>query len=100
MARALGADRVATIAGDASELVAYVPIGTVFFLYCPFSGARLERVLDGLRAIAATRPIRICCVHLPLLDRPWLELVASPRTELVIYRSTIAPPGGPRTGGV
>jgi hypothetical protein len=92
MTQALGTDRVATIAGDASELVAYVPIGTVFFLYCPFSGARLERVLDALRSIAVTRPIRICCVHLPRLTRPWLEPVASPRSELAVYRSTIARP--------
>lgn len=95
MTRKLGADRVATIVGDASELVGFIPIGTVFFLYCPFSGARLERVLDALQSIAATRPIRICCVHLPLLNRPWLELVASPRSELAIYRSTIALPFNP-----
>jgi Histone methylation protein DOT1 len=92
MTQELGADRVATIRGDASELVAYVPIGTVFFLNCPFSGARLERVLEALRSIAVTRPIRICCVHLPQLTRPWLELVASPRPELAIYRSTISRP--------
>jgi hypothetical protein len=84
----LGADHVATITGDASELVANVPIGTVFFLNCPFSGARLERVWDALHSIAATRPIRLCCVHVPRLARPWLELVASPRPELAIYRST------------
>ena len=92
MTRALGADRVATIAGDAAEIVAHVPNGTVFFLYCPFSGPRLERVLDALGALAVTRPIRICCVHLPPLTRPWLELVASPRSELAIYRSTMATP--------
>jgi hypothetical protein len=83
----LGVDRVATLEGDAAELVASLRAGTVFFLYCPFSGARLERVLDALRAIAATRPIRICCVHLPRLTLPWLELVASPRPELAVYRS-------------
>jgi SAM-dependent methyltransferase len=89
MTQALGADRVSTIVGDAAELVASMSIGTVFFLYCPFSGARLERVLDALQSIAVTRPIRICCVHLPPLARPWLEPVASPRSELAIYRSTI-----------
>lgn len=89
LTRALAADRVTTIAGDASELVAYLPIGNVFFLYCPFSGARLERLLDALRSVAVTRPIRLCCVHLPRLDRPWLERVASPTSELDIYRSAI-----------
>jgi hypothetical protein len=98
MTQALGADGVATIAGDASELVAHVPTGTVFFLNCPFSGARLERVLEALRAIAATRPIRICCVLLPRLTRPWLELVASPTPELAIYRSTLARPVGRDAG--
>jgi hypothetical protein len=89
MTEGLGTERVATITGDASELVAYLPIGTVFFLNCPFSGARLERVLDALHSIAATRTIRICCLQMPPLDRPWLELVASPRPELAIYRSNI-----------
>jgi protein-L-isoaspartate O-methyltransferase len=70
MIQALGAERVATITGDASELVAYVPIGTVCFVNCPFSGARLERVLDALQSIAATRPKRICCINLPRLTRP------------------------------
>jgi hypothetical protein len=92
MTRQLGAERVATVPGDASELVAYVPIGTVFFLNCPFSGPRLERTLDALQSIATTRPIRICCVQLPPLTRPWLELVASPRPELAVYRSRIALP--------
>lgn len=91
MTRKLGADRVATIVGDASELVGFIPSGTVFFLYCPFSGARLEQVLDALQAIAATRPIRIACVHLPPINRPWLELVVSPRSELAVYRSKITP---------
>jgi SAM-dependent methyltransferase len=87
MTHELGADRVATIIGDASEVVGYLSTGTVFFLYCPFSDARLERVLDALRSIAAIRAIRICCVHMPPLNRPWLEPVATPRSELAVYRS-------------
>jgi len=75
------------IAGDAAELVAQVPEATVFFLYCPFSGARLERVLDHIGEIAARHPVRLCCVHLPLIRRPWLELVSPEQDELLIYRS-------------
>jgi hypothetical protein len=45
----------------------FVVIGTVFFLYCPFGGDRLKRVLDELEAIARTRQTRVCCVGMPPL---------------------------------
>jgi len=61
----------------------------VFFLYCPFSGARLERVLDDLESIARTREIRVCCVDLPLPPRAWLALAAPPSGDLAVYRSTL-----------
>lgn len=38
--------------------------GAVFFSYCPFSDARLDRTLDVLEGIARQRPIRVCCVDL------------------------------------
>lgn len=78
----LGLQRLRFVEGDAAELVRYVPIGSVFFLYCPFSGARLERFLDGLEDIARARPIRVCCVDMPPLQRPWL--VRRPPTSLNI----------------
>jgi hypothetical protein len=34
--------------------------GTVFFLFTPFRGAMLQKVMERLRAEAATRPIRVC----------------------------------------
>jgi len=86
MAQALNAERFVSIEGDAAELVKFIPVGTVFFLYCPFSGARLERVLDHIEDIARTRAVRVCCVQLPALTRPWLETV-SVDEELSIYRS-------------
>jgi SAM-dependent methyltransferase len=87
LARRLNRSRIATIEGDAVDLVSLVQIGTVFFLYCPFSGARFDRVLDELQRIAMTRPVRICCVGLPVVRRPWLELVSPENGELLIYRS-------------
>lgn len=73
---------VTIVCADAADTV---PPGTVYFLYCPFGGARLGRVLDALAAIARTRPIRIACVDLPLPDCPWLELVSD--GAATVYRS-------------
>lgn len=86
MAQTLNVERLVTVEGDAAELVKFIPVGTVFFLYCPFSGARLERVLAHIEDIARTRAVRVCCVQLPALDRPWLEPVSSD-AELTVYRS-------------
>jgi len=55
---------------DAIEL----PVGSVYLLYCPFSGARLQRLLDKLAAV--DRPIRIACIDLPLSACHWLTLCA------------------------
>lgn len=84
----LNTPNVGVLEGDAAQLIGSVTSGSVFFLYCPFSGARLERVLEGLSAIARVRPIRICCVDLPLPPRPWLTPLAPPCRDLVVYRST------------
>jgi hypothetical protein len=81
--------RMATIEGDASTTAGFVTVGTVFFLYCPFSGRRLLRLLAALEPIARTRPLRICCVDVPLPTLPWL--VADPQCDgdLGIYRTTL-----------
>lgn len=76
----LGFRRLRFLEGDAAELIRGVATGTVFFLYCPFGGARLERFLDGLEAVARARSIRVCCVDMPPLERPWL--VRRPPTSL------------------
>jgi hypothetical protein len=83
----LGLSRVRCIEGDAAAVAAFMVVGSVFFLYCPFSGARLAKVLDGLEPIARTRQLRVCCVHLPLPPRPWLAREPGPDGELEIYRS-------------
>ncbi len=82
----LNAPRVSVVEGDAAHLTGYIMVGSVFFLYCPFSGDRLARVLDDLQAIAQTRRIRVCSVDLPLPSRPWLVPVA--RSEsLAVHQS-------------
>lgn len=83
----LGAERVVVIEGDATLTAGLMMIGTVFFLYCPFSGARLAKVLAGLEDIAQTRQIRVCCLDLPLPACPWLTLSSQPSEGLDIYSS-------------
>jgi SAM-dependent methyltransferase len=78
------------VEGDAVERAAALGAGTVFLLYCPFSGDRLARLLDLLEPVARTRPIRVCCVDLPLPARDWLTLAASPSPALAIYRNARA----------
>ena len=76
------------IEGDATRIVRDLHMGTVFFLYCPFSGERLHRVLADLESIARAHPICVCTVNLPLPPCGWLDVVhASP--ELVICRSAM-----------
>ena len=81
--------RFSSVEGDAAGLTGFLTIGSIFFLYCPFSGDRLEKVLDDLESIARTRPIRVCCVNLPLPPRPWLTFAAPPSGDLTVYRSTL-----------
>lgn len=78
---------VSTVHGDAVELAGRMMTGTVFFLYCPFSGERLQRALGHLDAIAQTRPIRVCCVDLPLPACAWLVAEPAPTGSVIVYRS-------------
>ncbi len=80
--------RISHVHGDAVELTGRIMIGSVFVLYCPFSGARLGHVLADLEVIAQTRPIRVCCVDLPLPACAWLTAEpAAGHGSVVIYRS-------------
>jgi SAM-dependent methyltransferase len=85
----LNLERVRFIRGDATKLIRFVPIGTVFFLYCPFDAAHLREFLAGLEDRARAKQIRVCCVDMPPLKRPWLvrDTSSSRRTE--VYRSTL-----------
>jgi hypothetical protein len=73
--------------GDASSLGGALEGGSVFFLYCPFSGKRLETLLDALESVASRREIRICTVDLPLPPRSWLTRLELPWGDLAVYRS-------------
>jgi hypothetical protein len=90
--------RFAPVEGDASLLTGHIAIGSVFFLYCPFSGDRLEKVLCDLEVIARTREIRVCCVDLPLPERSWLTLASPPSEGLAVYRSTFFDERGSQAG--
>jgi SAM-dependent methyltransferase len=88
--------RVSSIEGDAATLTGFLTIGSVFFIYCPFSGDRLATVLAHLGTIARTRTIRVCCLDLPLPRCPWLTLEPQVSGDLAIYRS-VPPAGAART---
>lgn len=76
-ADSLHLDGLQFIVGDAADTVASIASGTVFFLYCPFSGARLRRFLDALENVRRARPIRVCCVDMPPLECSWLVPISS-----------------------
>ncbi|HEX4403446.1 MAG TPA: hypothetical protein VH560_01370 [Polyangia bacterium] len=90
-ARALSArlnlPRLSFVEGDARARGDTWVNGSVFFLYCPFSGERLARVLTDLERVARARPIRVCCVDVPLPPSTWLTLASPPSRDLAIYRS-------------
>jgi len=86
----LGLSRMRFLQGDAATLVRFIPTGTVFFLYCPFSGNRLRCFLDGLEDVARARRIRVCCVDMPPLESPWLARVPSASPRIDVYQSTLA----------
>ncbi len=87
LAARVSASHVEYLQGDAATLLRSVDSGSVFFLYCPFTGDRLAQVLAALEDLARTKTIRICCVDLPLPPCPWLSIEGEPSGDLVIYRS-------------
>jgi hypothetical protein len=92
-ARALAArlrlSAVSFIEAEATQSTEAWAAASVFLLYCPFSGDRLAKLLANLEPIARTRPIRVCCVDLPLPPCPWLAQMPPPSVDLTIYRSTL-----------
>jgi len=78
---------VSFVEGDAVEQAAPLGEGSVFFLYCPFSGARLVQLLETLEPLARQREIRICCVDLRLPPCRFLTPLPQQSVDLTIYRS-------------
>ena len=89
-AQRLSVPNVRWVHGEAVEQHDVLAEGSVFFLYCPFSGPRLERLLEVLKAIAQQRTIWICAVDLPLPETPWLAPVPSPHAALALFRSNVS----------
>lgn len=91
MVKRLRLSNVTFVQRDAALLGPELATGTVFFLYCPFSGERLEQFLANLEGLAQTRPISICAVDLPLPACSWLERREQPHLfnvgDVVMYRS-------------
>ena len=87
LAARLALSRIPCIVGDAAQLPGSATGGTVFFLYCPFGGERLEQFLVQLEPLARTRTLRVCCVDLPLPTRAWLTPDPVQLGDLVVYRS-------------
>lgn len=86
-AERLHLSRTHFIRGDAVDSIRSITTGTVFFLYCPFDGERVERFLDGLESLARTKKILVCCVDMAPLERPWLTRLGSTSPEFDLYRS-------------
>ena len=87
LAARLRLSRVSFVEADAGQSTDAWSAGSVFLLYCPFSGDRLAKLLSNLEPVARTRPIRVCCVDLPLPPCPWLDQTPSAFLDLTIYRS-------------
>jgi SAM-dependent methyltransferase len=79
---ALALDAVSFTHADAAELELD---GSVFFLYAPFNGAILARVVDRLATVARRRRIVVCTVAMELPDLPWLVLRTPSAVSLAIY---------------
>jgi SAM-dependent methyltransferase len=61
--------------------------GSVFFLYAPFGGDVLARVLRRLEGVARRRPIAIAAVGLELPDAAWLIARSTSSAALTLYES-------------
>jgi SAM-dependent methyltransferase len=63
--------------------------GSVFFLYAPFNGELLKRVLARLEEVARRRPIRVCTVDLALDGVRWLRPRPTDSLALTIYEGPL-----------
>ena len=76
---------VSFVLGDAAQPP--LPAASVYLLYCPFSGERLDTVLAALESVARSRSVAVCCVDLPLPPCPWLQPTSPAWPDLTIHRS-------------
>ncbi len=82
---ALRLDGVAFEHADAADEAVALD-ASLFFLYAPFNGGMLGRVLGRLGRVAERRPIVVCAVGMEL-DEPWLVERARSSRALTIFDS-------------
>ncbi len=63
--------------------------GSVFFLYAPFNGQMLTRVLRRLEDVARRRSIVVCAVGLEFRGVPWLRPRHTSCVSLMLYESRV-----------
>lgn len=83
-AHGLNLVRAAFVRQDVRE--ADLASGTVFYLYTPFEGSILRRVLDRLRDLAGKRRFRVCTYGpstVTVAKEPWLQAACAPNAERV-----------------
>lgn len=81
---ALGLPAVSFTHGDAAGAALD---GSVFFLYAPFNGDLLARVVRQLERVAQRRPIALAAVGMELGDVSWLTARTTSATTLALYES-------------
>jgi ubiquinone/menaquinone biosynthesis C-methylase UbiE len=78
----LGLEGVSFVCANAEQAVLD---GSVFFLYAPFNGDMLDRVMARLEEVARRRPITVCAVGVELHRYAWLEPKRTSHVALTIY---------------
>lgn len=61
--------------------------GSIFFLYSPFNGETMRRVLRRLEDIARRRPVVLCAVAVDFPGEPWLVRRETSSPWLTLYES-------------
>jgi SAM-dependent methyltransferase len=85
---ALGFTAVSFTHGDAAGAALD---GSIFFLYAPFGGDTLARVVRRLEDVARRRPIVVAAVALELPDAPWLIARSTSSAALTLYEPRVRP---------
>jgi hypothetical protein len=89
---ALALTGVSFVHADAADVTVELD-GSVFFLYAPFNGELLRRVLRRLETVAHRRAIVVCAVGLELPGETWLRRRETSCAMLTLHDSCV--PGVP-----
>ena len=77
--------RLPAVSFDHADASAVELHGSVFFLYAPFNGSLLTRVLARLETAARLRPITVCTVGMALSEPPWMAPRDTSSVALTIH---------------